>query len=251
MDDITVDHCKYYGVDLFNERFVANVPDNILVMHQNIRSFNKNADEFFMFMSQLDVDIDVLVLTESWFSNQYTEGLAGYSAYHIHREERRGGGVSIFVRESLCAKVKLIKTYMSDFIELCVVDLHFPSGIFVNVMGVYRSQRMGTIDQSIDMMSQLFHECNRGQYSIIAGDLNIDLINPSNAEIEFINFLKSFSYLPLITKATHVTDVGGTCLDHVWTNSVVCIDSGIIPHSITDHYTVFASCPVAFTKKKH
>jgi hypothetical protein len=49
MDDITVDHCKYYSVDLFNERFVANVPDNILVMLQNIRSFNKYADEFFMF----------------------------------------------------------------------------------------------------------------------------------------------------------------------------------------------------------
>jgi hypothetical protein len=93
----------------------------------------------------------VFVLTETWFSDSDCDGLDGYTAFHVHRGIRRGGGVSIYIRDSLGAKVKLITSFMSDHIELCVVNLHFPSNVFMNIVGVYRPPDRGTINQSVDI----------------------------------------------------------------------------------------------------
>ena len=83
------------------------------------------------------------------------------------------------------------------------------------------------------------------QYSVLCGDLNIDLLDPTVTESEFINLMNSLSFLPLISLPTRVTDNSETCIDNFWTNSLVDVVSGVIPHKVTDHYAVYMLFPIA------
>ena len=52
--------------------------------------------------------VDVSVITESWFSNNMPENQLAinsnvYNLFSKHREEKRGGGVAIYVKEDISA----------------------------------------------------------------------------------------------------------------------------------------------------
>ena len=59
-------NCLYYDVDEFNSAFI-DTRESLVILHQNIRSFNANSDEFLLFVSQIERKVDVIVLTETWF----------------------------------------------------------------------------------------------------------------------------------------------------------------------------------------
>jgi hypothetical protein len=105
VDDLTEINGDYYNVESFNDIRQLNNSNSLFIMHQNIRSFNKNIDEFLLYIAQLDRRIDMLVLSETWFSDCFCDGLDGYKVFHVHRGKRRGGGISIFVRETINAKL--------------------------------------------------------------------------------------------------------------------------------------------------
>jgi len=50
----------------------------------------------------------VITVTETWFKNKHDvcfTSLAGYTLFRRDREGRKGGGVAIYVRHSLCSKL--------------------------------------------------------------------------------------------------------------------------------------------------
>lgn len=92
MDSLdTIDNCQYFTVSEYND--VCDGLDTIYIFHQNIRSFHRNYDEFSVFIDGLGSDIDVLVFTETWFTNSLTCDIDGFKGFHVTREEGRGGGV--------------------------------------------------------------------------------------------------------------------------------------------------------------
>ena len=52
--------CNKYDVELFKRSFEDD--NNFVVIHQNIRSFNRNGDELLLFLVNLGVDVDVLIV---------------------------------------------------------------------------------------------------------------------------------------------------------------------------------------------
>ena len=71
--------------------------------------------------------------------------------------------------------------------------------------------------------------------------MNVDLLNPDDYMEEYCATLQSVSYLPVITEPTRVTDTSITLIDHMWTNQLHEVVSGVIVTSISDHYTTFLS----------
>lgn len=59
-------------------------------------------------------NIDVIILTESWLKeeNAVFYNLHGYTAYHICRKDRRGGGVSMFIKDNI--KVNKYESFLSS-----------------------------------------------------------------------------------------------------------------------------------------
>ena len=58
---------------------------------------------------------------------------------------------------------------------------------------------------------------------------------------EYSPVMESTSYLPVINEPTRVTENTSTLLDHIWTNQLHEVVSGVIEISITDHFPIFLS----------
>ena len=57
-------NCKLYEPDHLAVDFPSN--HSLNVIHLNIRSFNRNIDEFKLFLSRVNVNFSVIILTETW-----------------------------------------------------------------------------------------------------------------------------------------------------------------------------------------
>ena len=84
------------------------------------------------------------------------------------------------------------------------------------------------------------------------GDLNICLLKPSNPNLNFSNLLFSHHFNPLITKATRFPQIEGetpSCLDHIWINKFIDLDTGIINIDVSDHLPTFVNLKINFDQK--
>ena len=77
----------------------------------------------------------------------------------------------------------------------------------------------------------------------ILGDFNINLLNIDShlATAEFLETMYAFSYLPLITKPTRVTDHSATLIDNIFTNHKIHSHGfpGIFSTDTSDHFPIF------------
>jgi len=234
----TEDDVSYYTIDSYND-MLANSECNFNIFHMNIRSFCKNSDELCVFLEQLSSKPDVLVLTETWFSCDLMVELEGYCGYHTYRMDRRGGGVSVYVK----AKYKSIPiprwTFIVESHEICSVNIDL-NGTNVIVYGIYRPPDRNILTFVSDIAG-LFTDFKRDDHVFIVGDLNVDIISPTPAGEEFLSACFTSTFLPLINVPTHVSNNVSSCLDHIWYNKLCNVRSGAFDVDITDHYIIFSS----------
>ena len=81
--------CMYYEIDELTDCLQNN--KGLFVLHQNIRSFQRNFDDLSVLISQFSAKIDVIVLTETCFSYGLCQEIDGYVGFHVFRSERVGG----------------------------------------------------------------------------------------------------------------------------------------------------------------
>ena len=106
--------CKYYD-NLSN----LNICRKLSIIHFNARSIPKNFDSITDYLLYLKINFMIIVITESWLttSNKHLFNIPNYSSEHIVRNNKRGGGVSIFINNNI--KYKLI-----DNLSLSVNDAY-------------------------------------------------------------------------------------------------------------------------------
>ena len=83
---------------------------------------------------------------------------------------------------------------------------------------------------------------------MILGDVNIDFLKYSNdaQTSAYLDMFFDLGFMPVITKATRVTDHTSSLIDHIYTNTPEkVIKSGICLADISDHLPVF--CTIANT----
>ena len=124
-DDQDVYNCKYFSVESFKkhkEKFYVN---GLSVVCFNMRSSGKNLDEFIGYLSNCEHSFDIIVLTETWAKNE-TQALChipGFNSTHNFRTEKQGGGVSIFVKDSINFDVIDNLNISSEYIESAAVSI--------------------------------------------------------------------------------------------------------------------------------
>jgi len=221
--------------------FAAELCDSRVfsVFHINIRSFNKNADELSIFLSQLPTKPSVIVLSETWFSCNNNADLVGYRSVHVYRDERRGGGISVFTKISMSSIPICELCYVGANMEICSISLNL-SNIRIAVIGIYRPPN-GSLPLFFGELNNILSECNPGDRVFLLGDLNVDLLNPSVCESELIDVCSSNSFLPLITSPTRLSQYSVSCIDHIWFNQLEETVAGVLKLDISDHFAVFAA----------
>jgi len=239
VDDTSNQYCNYEDfADLCN----LSTSCKFSVIHFNIRSFSSNADELYAFLDKLNVRPGTIVLTETWFSPTYSVDIEGYFAYHVYREDRRGGGVSIYVRSDYNSKLLPHLTQVSDVIEVCSVEVNAGRSRVV-IHGVYRPPE-NSVSLFTDELVNVIGDVRRSTHTFVIGDTNVDLVSPSPLGYEFIDMFRSSSFIPLISVPTRVTQDHASCLDHVWFNQLCDVNAGVFKVNITDHYPIFVVLPI-------
>ena len=232
--------CKFFSHREFNDKF-SNSKNSLGIIHINIRSINKNLDEFLAFLSQLTFCFSVVILTETWLMSRSdwleVEGLNGY---HSIRSDRRGGGVSVLVRDDI--KSSLINEWCinDDIFESCGVKLFIGKDTYY-VMGVYRAPSSNIVTFNTNFFNVIDLLPISPNHVFIAGDFNLDIsaVDPPESTNDYLDSFRSRYFLPAITVPTRVSDRSTTCIDQVWLNRVSDFESGVFPVEISDHYPIF------------
>ena len=97
---------KYLSPDDFKDFIEKPVTNLFSILHLNIRSIKKNFDNFKKFLCSLDFTLD-----------SFTYDLLNYTSIHQKRSDRKGGGVSIYIHNSLSFISRLDLSINCDDIE--------------------------------------------------------------------------------------------------------------------------------------
>ena len=228
---------------------LSDTSKSLSVLNINIRSLVKNYDNFLIFLDRMGHDFDFIILTESWLTenNRNNYPISGYKCHTTVRTDSIGGGVAIYCKESYTCKVLISEANCS--IETLFISAFHGSFIFPLVIGgIYRPPGNRYVDGFYNKLENILNSpAVINKKIIIAGDLNINLLNTNDIKTKnLINSMNSFNMNPLITLPTRYSlnndknRLRLTLIDHIFSNINLPTKNGVIEYTMSDHYPNFS-----------
>lgn len=209
----------FLSYDVRNVRLFESC--NLKILFLNINRLANKIDKLEFFIRCLNVEFDVLVLCETWATIDSVQflNIRGFNGFHYIRNGN-GGGLSIFVRESMAAEVigtNFLNAHINDEnTEFFIVSL---TGLKIKICATYRRP----INNYDEYLRKLDRVLSKYRNSIIAGDNNINILLNSPQTILFNNILTSNGYklfnncdTSLHTRKSHHGTV--TTIDHFYSD---------------------------------
>lgn len=246
---MNISNCSYYTQSSFINKF-SKVKENYLnfsILNFNIRSMKKNLKDFKLYMSDLELKPSIIAFTETWLKDSTATlyGIPGYNIESLYRKRKKGGGVSLLVKNGIEYKKRDDLSCFTPNIE----------ALFIEIINSYdKSARhiiVGVIYRLHTDMNSFLTEFNHtlsmikleNKLTYIVGDFNINLLNADShgPTEEFVEMMYAYSFIPMINKPTRVKNTSATLIDNIWVNEVndQCMN-GIFYTDITDHFPIFS-----------
>ena len=95
------------------------------LLHVNARSAPKKLHNYILFLQNINIDFSVVGVSLTWLndSNVDTFNISGYNHVCNYRKGKRGGGVSLFLRQGIGYQTCDYLTLMNNYIESVFVQL--------------------------------------------------------------------------------------------------------------------------------
>ena len=234
-----------------NEIFQShtNSSKGITILNQNIRSFDKNFDEFSVYFQNYLAKIDVITFSETWFTDAICSPIPFYDGYHTVRPIRKGGGVSIYVKNGYrSSKLNKLSGIYSTF-EVCATVVKINEAFELCVVALYRPPDTSISDFFLEFGEYLSHNFADTSNVVITGDFNIDISPDNISGNELSNLFQCYLYHSLINKPTRIQNQSQTIIDHMWSNMNIQFKSYILETDMSDHFTIALSFQVELSKK--
>ena len=239
----------YYSESDFNAQQNFLMSSNLSIFHLNVRSLPCNNDNLMVYLNSLNIRFQVIALTETWLCPEtcdLTYITPEYQHHKVYRKSKKGGGVSLFVHNSLNCNVLSDLSIMNDFIECMFIEISpcIPQNKPIVIGAIYRPPNTNVSSFASDYLSPILsHPSLQSKTCYITGDFNINLLNHySHAPTaDFVDTMFASSYLPLINRPTRITLNSNTLIDNIFTNSphTEHSSSGIFTADISDHLPIF------------
>lgn len=209
-------------------------PYTFKMINFNIRSYNKNIDEFFIELQAMEIEFDVIVLTECWISDTFIpRRIQGYTGYSTVQNKLKSDGVVIYAKSKYHVTVTEHNIRQANCLsmQLSIED------IIVIITAVYRSPSHNDITEFLADLELLLNTNNK-HYHVITGDLNINTneLAQHRQLNDYEDLLSMFGFTHCIRKPTRISDNSTSCIDHILVNFNKDLRSVIFQNSITDHY---------------
>lgn len=253
--DFAIESFQTYSLQDYKElNCILNVNknhSNFTAIHNNIRSINKNFDEFKLFLTNIKATIDCIVLTETWnIPNIELFNIEGYNLIYNESRTNQNDGVIVYIKSHYNYTYKLVQLSNTKIIY---IDIELSSVSNLALTAVYRLPSTNPYEFNSSLLEFLQNiDRQHNTYSVFIGDLNIDILKNNDYCSEYLNIMNEFGYVSVINTQTRVQDQVGSCIDHIFIKSENDITDKLIPlvvqTNITDHYTI--AFQVIFEPKK-
>ena len=246
---------RYYDLTTYNNLVSAHDSPQVTVLHINSRSLSKNIDNIQSLLKCLNSFPDIIAITETWLTNdnKHLHDLPGYHSYHLVRNTRAQGGVSIYVSENLNSEQHCDLTFINSDIELNSVKITTTFYSFL-VCAIYRpNSKHIAVNEFTNILTALLNDTAKQNKIVLIGDFNINLLEhtshtPTN---NFLANIQALSFTPHIARPTRFPDTLNlsepSLLDHIYTNFCNKFVSGILHFPISDHLPIFLN--ISFPKE--
>ena len=112
---------------------------------------------------------------------------------------------------------------MIDGLKSCCIEIPIQKQTNIVIGCLYRHSSQNQLNRTCfyDALKVTLEKFNNDRCEVlITGDINIDLYkyNVDNDTSDYLDMLLNLGFLPIITKATRITDHSATLIDHICTN---------------------------------
>ena len=214
--------CRFYNELSFNQLLKKCSPE-ISLMHLNIRSLNKHRSKLTTFLDTLNIEFDIIALTEIG-KNNTDNNLAFFENYQTFYESPRTnfGGTCILAKNKFSinerADLKMSSNTSETKIEDTWLELNEEDSNNNLILGVvYRHPNTPIENFNKEITKTIEKIKTKNKNIIICGDFNINML--SNNHEHTNNFKETMlgnNYIPTITLPTRITDSTATLIDNIF-----------------------------------
>ena len=184
----------------------------------------------------------LLAISETWLNSCVSDEelvIDGYCLFRRDRPDRAGGGVCIYVLDTIPAKLDV--QFNCPDLELLWVRLQLHnhgSGLLVGCL-----YRPPSSDGSFWTHLEGLLEGAGGEEVIVLGDLDVDFLQTGSRDFDHLNraMLLPLNLTNLITQATRFSKHGQTSLDAILSNSTKLHSGSVEECDLSDHCLVSAT----------
>lgn len=210
--------------DFRKELVTLECNKNLSILHVNARSCASDStfDEIKTLIDDCDGDVDIMVLSETWFKHNELclYDLRGYECSHSCRRLQRGGGLSVYIKQPCDITEQLIYENSTNIVHLRLKNYVGINAL--NIVGVYRPPDMRNMNDFLTSLENIINNTN-GENLLLLGDMNIDLhlheqMNDRNRVIaeKYRNMLCSLGLVQCNFNTTR--EASDTLIDHLFSN---------------------------------
>lgn len=198
-----------------------------------------------MFVNDVHRNVDVIAISETWIQNSINEfALDGYKLFHTPRNNKRGGGVAIYIKELLCARVLINSSFsLENCCECITIELSLEKAQKALITCIYRTPT-GDHNLFLNKLEEVL-DLSNNRRMFLCGDFNIDLMKfeSNNVVKNFVSLLSRLGFYSLITKPSRISRSSASLIDNIFTNILDRnMISGIVINDISDHMPVYTLC---------
>lgn len=205
------------------------------LLHLNIQSAKSKQTNFETFLYDIDCPLDIIMLTETWCQNDNDVlSLEGYQNFYLNRTTKRGGGLSILVKDMTCELVSRFSVITEDYE---VLSISSDSSIFTVV---YRPPAGNPLAFFRYLEDYLTYVTDQKYHTFVGGDFNIDMSSNYFLKTRFTMLLDGYGFSNFIGVPTRVTEHSSTILDLFLTNyDPLLLTACVVNSDISDHMPIY------------
>ncbi|CAH2092606.1 unnamed protein product [Euphydryas editha] len=219
--------------------------NEIDIVHLNIRSLRKQFNELLVLLNNCEGKIDIIILSEINIKKDEVAhySITGYTMYANTREEQRGGGVIIYIKENI--------NFTADTLEISASEtLHGKLKLEKSILHILATYRPPKTNKSrfVEEINTFLKDIPAKEDVVFIGDMNLDLLGDkfNKTTNRYKNMLCGHGLqcaIP-VTAITREAVVDGqltvSCIDHVWVraHSAQRADAHILASNLSDHHMI-------------
>lgn len=244
---------EYYDIPKLDNILCNAQGKGISLFHCNIRSLPKNLTLLNDMLYSIDSRPDIIAVTEIRLNPNSISNvdLSNYNFFHSD-SPKLAGGTAIYVNDTLKTIPRPDLIIDLSSVESCWVEIDPGNNKKHIMIGCIYKHPSANVDEFTSILNEFLQELNMNRYEVyILGDMNIDLLK-HHTHLQtgrYLDMIYSHNLLPVITKPTRITSHTATLIDHIYTNTVNRLISGVIAVDISDHLPIFCTVETSLRKQ--